>query len=228
MYKAGIIGAGRIGVEFEDCHKTAYEKCPDTELVFIRDIDPAKCWGEVQHVDILSICTPPETHKAVLHRWITYAKAIYLEKPIATTLEDADAMINLCHNWGVILQVNHQRRFGRPTMYFNRGVLNNGTHAFDMLRMLFGEPYTRSSPPDNLNTYAFYSGAGVQYVDVIETPYSEKTDFRFEIVGGTILKGVEHLVDCIKNGHESISSGEEAREDLRLCLEYRKLHPTAD
>ncbi len=232
-YKAGVIGCGKIGVEFNDCHAQAYKDCPDTELIYFDDsnseraLQAYKKWNVphfleysfnndrlyMKEIDILSICTPPETHRVVLMKSLLLhpnLKAVYMEKPLALTLDDADAMIKTCHDRGVILQVNHQRRFGRPTMYFNRGILNNGTHAIDMLRMLFGDV---TKTEGHTLFFDWFE------VDLIETPYSEKTDFRFEIPT-SILKGVEHLVECIKMHSQSISSGDEAREDLRLCLEY--------
>ncbi len=84
------------------------------------------------------------------------AKAIYCEKPITTTLADADHLVTACQKHGVLLQVNHQRRFdpnyqrlrdmiatgelGDLTsglIQWGRGRLGNvGTHTIDAVRML--------------------------------------------------------------------------------------------
>lgn len=231
MYRAGIIGCGRIGTEFIDCHARAYKENPNTELIMAIDADISKaiaaskawkipsigsnaCDVAAEGIEIISICTPPEMHRKVLEEAIEFdymAKAIYCEKPIATTLEDADAMIKLCHERNIILQVNHQRRFGRPTFFFSRGVLNTGTHVFDMLRMLFGEGTLVS------NTLYFKGG---QQVDIVEID-TMKHAFEFTIPTTDLVKvGLSHLVYCIDNQKQSVSSGEEAMEDLRLCLEY--------
>ena len=231
MYKAVIIGAGRIGVEFDQCHAQAFKDCKDTELVGIIDIDiekakrAAKKWdiplvssglglgNAVGYADIYSICTPPETHLNVLGDVLFYnPKAILCEKPIATTLEDADKMIRLCKLQGIILQVNHQRRWGMPTFRYSRGILNTMTHGFDLLRMYFGEV-------DRIEKDIVYFKSGMK-VRIENVPVQEETIFEFKTdTTGTFLKGVEHLVECIKEGKQSISSGESAREDLRLCLE---------
>ena len=223
--KAVIIGAGRIGVEFDQCHAQAYTDCKDTELVELIDLDlPKACraaekWG-IPHAsnifntnaDIVSICTPPETHLDVLRQVVSEVKGILCEKPIATTLEDADEMIRLCKRYNVILQVNHQRRWGMPTFRYSRGILNTMTHGFDLLRMYFGEVDRIEK-----DIVCFKSGMKVRIENV---PVQEETIFEFKTdTTGTFLKGVEHLVECIKTGKQSISNGESAREDLRLCLE---------
>ena len=58
-YRAAVIGCGKIGSEYADdprirdiyTHAGAYTACPDTELVAVCDIDPARAkrcadrWG---------------------------------------------------------------------------------------------------------------------------------------------------------------------------------------
>src|SRR5688572_2799636 len=80
-------------------------------------------------------------------------KAINCEKPIATNLGDADAMVALCERAGVVLVVNHQRRFNGESVQARRWIdegrvgavehlvtgvrgdlLHDGTHAIDLLR----------------------------------------------------------------------------------------------
>lgn len=220
MYRCGIIGCGRIGTKFDECHASAYRQCPDTELIVCCDasidqaINACKKWSvpvatsdigdfNAEVVEIVSVCTPPETHLDVIKDIMNLqtVQAIYLEKPIATTLEDADEIIRLCHEKDVILQVNHQRRFGRPTFFFSRGVLNTMSHGYDMLRQLH---------------------IPIEMVDIVEIK-TDKPIFELRIpTEGLITKGVQHLIECIENHKESISSGEEAREALRLCLKLKE------
>ena len=229
LFRCGIIGCGRIGCEFPDNHARAYQKCKDTILTSLWDTDTKKLteWrdklgvdGWSRKLDIVSICTPPETHWEVLRQTILTQpelKAIYCEKPIATTLNDADDMIELCHENDIILQVNHQRRFGNPKFLFSRGILNTGTHMFDILRMYFGEIVLDGNKvitPNGL-TIDIFELQGDEAVFEFVPPITNLTH-------PLILKGVEHLVDCINNKRQSCSSGEEAREDLRLCLEYSR------
>ena len=61
-------------------------------------------------VDVLCICTPSGQHAAQAIRAAQAGKHVLVEKPIATTLEDADAMIAACRKHGVTLGVAFQSR----------------------------------------------------------------------------------------------------------------------
>ena len=207
----GIIGKGFIGYDSPDSHYHGYLDCSSTTDCLICDLyKPANYKDYMEMVtshnfDILSICTPVETHCQIVCEIAPYVKALYVEKPIATTIEEADRMIETCHKHGVILQVNHQRRFLKPKMRWSRGILNNGTHAFDLMRQMFGEEW-----PEKID---------LEYVDSMDYPPI------FELVINQpelrpILKGVEHLVECLKEGKQSISSGKEARVTLKEVLQF--------
>jgi predicted dehydrogenase len=88
------------------------------------------------------------------------AKFILCEKPMATSLADCDAMIEACMKHGACLAINHQMRFmeqyvepknliesgdfgGLTSIAIvagNFGMAMNGTHYFEMLRYMTGEP----------------------------------------------------------------------------------------
>lgn len=184
-FRAGIAGCGRIGSEFDDdpkrkaisTHAGAYSAVDGVELVAASDLDEGKLdrcgkrWGIAslykdyrkmlgnEALDILSICTWNSTHLEIVKEAINNGvKAIFCEKPIADTLRNADEMINLCKGKGVILQIDHQRRFdsfhqgvkgflqkgnlGRiqqVTFYYTAGIANTGSHVFDLLRFFFGD-----------------------------------------------------------------------------------------
>jgi predicted dehydrogenase len=234
MYRAAIVGAGRIGTEFQDSHARAYHVNPNTELLAIFDkrfnkaYEAAMKWevpvmgdqywgiGELG-IDIVSICTPPQTHLEIVKDMLMCnqgLQAIYCEKPITIDLDEAKEMIALCREANVLLQINHQRRFGRPTFTFSRGIFNTGTHMVDMLRQYFGEVMEVSK-----NTLQFRDiTVDIQELDI------EKPVFEFKIpTHDLIVKGVEHLVDCIENKHDSISNGETALATLEVLWELKKL-----
>jgi len=184
-YRAGIVGCGRIGCAFDDdlrrgyvsTHAGAYVRTPGVELVALADIDQEKLclYGdkfevlgrytdyvemlEREQLDIISVCTWNNTHldtvRAAVERGV---KAVFCEKPIADSLAAADEMIRLCGEQGVLLMIDHQRRFDpfhqqiaefvqrgnlgwiqQATCYYTAGVANTGTHLFDLLRFYLGE-----------------------------------------------------------------------------------------
>ena len=165
MLRAGVIGCGFIGMNAPDNHALAYAECPDVFFAAVCDkrkdvlaqSHPVNKEGKTyrklfghqyldhlkmikaEKLDIVSVCTPPHTHKSIVLNIAHFVKAIYCEKPIANTLEDADEMIKVCKENDTLLQINHQRRFTRPKFRFSRGISNTGTHAFDLIRHIFGE-----------------------------------------------------------------------------------------
>jgi len=185
--KAAVIGCGRIGTEFDNdskrsyisTHAGAYKAVKKVDLVAVCDIDYgkalkcAKKWKvpsvytnvkdmmTKETIDILSICTPPDSHYSILKEVSRYPiKAIFCEKPLAGSLKKAQAMVNLCCNKNIILQVGHQRRFDRlhqqlrqlvirkemgevlqANFYYTAGVKNTGSHMFDLMGFVFGDTY---------------------------------------------------------------------------------------
>lgn len=183
--KAAVIGCGRIGAEFDNdpkrtyvsTHAGAYATLKGTELVAVCDTDrkkASKCasrWGvngiftDFREMmsdlspDAVSICTPPATHYSVLKEVVKYKpKAVFCEKPIASSVTEASRMIELCKKNKVILQIDHQRRFdelhGRikkliesgkfgkvqhVNFYYTAGAKNTGSHMFDLMRFFFGD-----------------------------------------------------------------------------------------
>jgi predicted dehydrogenase len=112
-----------------------------------------------EHLDVLSVCTWNGTHREIVENALkTRVRAIFCEKPIADSLSSADAMIQQCAENKVILMIDHQRRFDRfhqelaaylregrlgeiqqATCYYTAGIVNTGSHLFDLLRLFFGE-----------------------------------------------------------------------------------------
>ena len=233
MYKVCIIGTGRIAAEFDDNHVKAYLGCKDTEIKALCDINIGKAYDCAERyklncnfyedsddirepLDIISICTRPETHRQVLESIINIEglKAIYCEKPIATRLYDAQKMIDLCKEKDIILQINHQRRFGRSQFSFARGMENTGTHAFDLLRIYFGnikkhDDHSIITPSGLIIDINNIPGGGHDFLFNVPTPSK-----------GLLRLGVEHLVECIKGEASCVSTGEDGYEALKLCLQF--------
>ena len=110
-------------------------------------------------LDIVSVATYTPVHAEITLACVAAgARVIYCEKPIATTLIEAEHMVSACEEAGALLVINHNRRFslnarrlrdhvtsgglGKLTsaaLQWSGGRLGNvGTHMFDTLRMLTG------------------------------------------------------------------------------------------
>ncbi len=137
-FRAGVIGLGRIGSTFEDDPKRIHPCTHAGALAMMDDVDlvagaarsegSAKAfqekWGTKkaytdyrkmvadEHLDIVGIATNPETHAQIVQEIAGLGvKAILCEKPLALSLQDADAMIEACDRNGVLLMTMHNRRF---------------------------------------------------------------------------------------------------------------------
>ncbi len=72
------------------------------------DIDAALADPEVVAVHL---CTPPHTHPALTERIAAAGRHVLVDKPLARTVAEADAMIASCDRHGVILAGLFQHRF---------------------------------------------------------------------------------------------------------------------
>lgn len=125
MIRVGVIGVGRLG----SIHTRTYANIGTAELVGVCDHDPglvseiAKLYPGCRsyqrysdlisqvEVDALSIATPTETHYTIAKDALLAGKHILIEKPITTTLAQADELLALAEKKEVILQVGHIERF---------------------------------------------------------------------------------------------------------------------
>jgi predicted dehydrogenase len=118
-----ILGAGMVA----RYHATAIERTPGARLVAVSRSDPARaeetaaqfgvpCQTDYaallarSDVDAVCICTPSGLHAEQTIAAARAGKHVLVEKPIALTLADADAMIAACEQAGVRLGVALQRR----------------------------------------------------------------------------------------------------------------------
>lgn len=119
--RAGVVGTGVFG----RFHAQKYLAHPETHLVGVYDADPARAaeaatvlgthaYSRIEELladaDIVSVTTPATTHGAVALSCLRAGKHVYVEKPIAVSLPDADEMIAEAARRGLVLQTGHQER----------------------------------------------------------------------------------------------------------------------
>lgn len=116
--KIAILGAGFI----TDIHMESYHRfIPEAEVVavYARNADKAKAFAEKHHIprwftdidkiinesgcEIVDICLPNYLHADATIKAANAGKHVIIEKPLAVTLEEADAMIAACKKAGVKL-----------------------------------------------------------------------------------------------------------------------------
>ncbi|MBI3322900.1 MAG: Gfo/Idh/MocA family oxidoreductase [Candidatus Omnitrophica bacterium] len=120
--RVGVIGVGHLGSR----HAQAYARMPGVRLAAVCDIDPARaravarplrCRAETDYrqllgaVDAASLAVPTSLHAAIGLPLLRHGIHLLIEKPLATTLAQADALIREAARRGVVLQVGHIERF---------------------------------------------------------------------------------------------------------------------
>ena len=101
-------------------------------------------------VDAVILCTPSGLHGAEAVAAAHARKHVISEKPMATTLADADRMIRACRNAGVTLSVIFQYRFNRDALRLKRAVEAG----------LFGRPVLGNAFVHWHRTQAYYEASG--------------------------------------------------------------------
>lgn len=122
MLKIGVLGAGHLG----KIHLRLLNQSPKYKLVGFYDPyqENAKKVAQefgyhsfdsieelIQNVDVVDIVTPTLSHYDCAIQAIQAGKHIFLEKPIANTVEEAEHIIELANKYGVKGQVGHVERF---------------------------------------------------------------------------------------------------------------------
>lgn len=129
-YTAAAVAVGAQG----RVHLNGYQQRDDVTIVAVADVDRERADAVAREVgagaaytdyrdlldaggvDLLSVCTPPALHRDVVRRAVDAGvKAIHCEKPMALSYGDAADMHDYARANGVLLTINHQRRF--ETLY---------------------------------------------------------------------------------------------------------------
>jgi predicted dehydrogenase len=86
-------------------------------------------WREVvgrEDIDIVDICTPPDSHCEIALAAIAAGKHVFVEKPIANSIAEAESMVQAAETAGVITQVGFNYRY-TPAVTFIKKLLTDGT-----------------------------------------------------------------------------------------------------
>jgi predicted dehydrogenase len=130
--------------------------------------DIAAAVAAEREFDVISVCSPTASHYNDTVISLTLKpKLVFCEKPICAGLAQAEDLVQRCAAQGVLLAVNHNRRWDPEIMrlrgelasghwgelrsvscHYNKGVLNNGSHMIDLLHDLLGplEPRHAGAP----------------------------------------------------------------------------------
>jgi predicted dehydrogenase len=141
MLNIAIIGTGNIARLHIAAYLTFPKRCKITHLV---DIFPERAEEKKKDnkldaavysnykdilkdktIDLVSICTPPYVHAEIAIAFLKAGKNVIVEKPMAASLEECDAMIKAAKKSGTVFSPIAQNRFRDPILNLKK-VLDSG------------------------------------------------------------------------------------------------------
>ncbi len=161
--RTGVIGCGKVG----HTHALALASLPESEFVAVcgRTPEKARVFAEkykvtaytdvsqmvaAERLDAVCVCTPHPEHAGPTIAAARAGVHVIVEKPLASTLADCDAMLAAAQAGGAVLGTICQRRFYPPCIRI-RQALDQGKLDRTVLgtAVMFGwrdEAYYRSDP----------------------------------------------------------------------------------
>jgi UDP-N-acetyl-2-amino-2-deoxyglucuronate dehydrogenase len=185
--KIGLIGCGRISKN----HFDAVSQIPEAEFVAVCDLVEEKMQAvaenygiknlynnyqdmlENEKLDLVSICTPSGLHPQMGIDVANHKINVLTEKPMATNIESADALIRACDQNKVKLFVVKQNRLN-ATMQLLKRAIDKGR---------FGRIYLAESNVFWQRPQSYYD--------------AEKWRGTWEFDGGAFMNQASHYVDAL-------------------------------
>ena len=189
------------GVELPFSHLGCYSRVTEIEVVGLADTweeqrGAAKArWGvealfgdfrqmlERVQPQIVSICTSTKNRARIIEEVASGGfgvKAIWAEKPLAISLEEADRAVDACRQSGVVLAVNCLRRW-RDGFRLALEMVRDGLVGDPLHVQALGECHLSHNGSHLLTTLTMFAGARASWVwgEVEERPAAgEDDDFR--------------------------------------------------
>jgi predicted dehydrogenase len=126
-FRTAVVGVGHQG----KWHAEKFAALENSDLVAVVDKDPDRCRTLAEELDVkpladfkeligevdaVSIAAPTRSHFDIASTLLEHDIHVLVEKPITTTLEEAEALVELAEGRGLVLQVGHLERFNPVIM----------------------------------------------------------------------------------------------------------------
>ncbi len=163
--KYALIGCGRIspnhieaaknnGLDFvamcDIIPEIMQEKSDKFGLAHVKKYTDYKALLANEKPELVAIATESGKHAAIALDCIAAGCNIIVEKPIALSIADADAVISAAKEKGVLVCANHQNRFNKSVQYIRKameaGRFGRLSHAAAHIRWNRGKSYYTQAP----------------------------------------------------------------------------------
>lgn len=226
--RAAIVGAGLIA---RKKHIPAFLKHKSkVDLVAICDLDQAAAGSlanqfaiprtysdfnemiEKEQLELVDICTPPQTHVKLATAAIERGCNVLIEKPMALSVAECDRIVNAAKHHNVKVCVGHSDLFYYPFMQARELIAKRAIGDFRGMRIFLSTPtdYMTSHPnhwahklPGGVIgetgphvvylTLAFINPikrVTVEALKVLDYPWSKYDDYRINLIGEKAISSV--------------------------------------
>lgn len=132
--RVGLIGTGAISHKHAQAYKNigyeiaaACDTAPGRAEEFCAKYggDPVATWQDVcrhPRVDFVDVCTFPDFRLEPIELCVSTRKHVQVQKPIATNLATAKAMVETAHKGGILLSVVSQHRFDDSFQFLKKAI----------------------------------------------------------------------------------------------------------
>lgn len=167
----GLIGAGRIGTFHAE---SVTHRLLNADLAAIADPAPGAADALAQklgcptattdptdlinspHIDAVIIASPARFHSNLVEVAAKAGKAVFCEKPMALTIEEADSAIAAAQKAGVSLQVGFNRRWDQAFFEAHAAIQGGKVGTPQLLRSLTRDPGPFKGDPANIPNWTIF------------------------------------------------------------------------
>jgi len=201
--KVGVIGTGNMGENHVKTYLSLQEHC---QLVGIYDIDSIKAQqiakkyqvkqfqsidDLLQAVDAVSIAVPTKYHYEVGLNCIKHNVHMLMEKPIASTIKEAEDLIQKAYQAGIKLQIGHIELFN-PFIQFLTQELKDET--------IIGMSIHRMSPYDErMKNVDVVNDLMIHDIYIVNKLLNDNNITEYYALGKTIDNTTKHAVVIMKS-----------------------------
>jgi predicted dehydrogenase len=224
--KVGVIGVGALGRH----HARLYAQSPNAEVVGIYDVqrETATAVGEefglqvfhdwrelAESCEALSVAVPANYHASSTLPLLEMGKHVLVEKPIAASVPEAEAMVESARRHNCVFGVGHVERFN-PAMDF----LEKYAHEtrFVEAHRLAKYPPPRPGLPRRGTEVSVVLDLMIHDIDLLLHMVNAEVE-RFDVVGIPVLSKTEDIVNArikfVNGSCASLTASRVSQEPLR-------------
>lgn len=211
MIRVGVIGLGSMGPN----HARVYSEL-DVSFAGVYDLDAeralsvAKRFGTTAYtnlsemlnsVDAVTIATPTRTHHRLALEAIRAGKSVLIEKPIATTFQQAAELIDAAKLAGVTLAVGHIERHN-PVVQSTKELISRG--ALGDVVTLASRRLSQALAPTRTQDTGVILDLAIHDIDVIQYLLGKQVKSVSAISGGATTSRGEDRASMILDFEEGV------------------------